>query len=142
MRQLSPALRLEIGLENRIHLKTDSHCCVFWTLQQKRLVICVQCDRSPFGDMGKNQIPGTLTEKDLGEAPRVGVDRTLVVPPLAQIRTPGFVGTLIRIPNLTLLTHILSCSWSPLTDLFPPMATLSQLPDPVPPGLRPERHVC
>ena len=71
MRQLSPALRLEIGLKNRIHLKTDSHCCVFWTLQWKRLVICVQYDRSPSGDMGKNQIPGTLTEKDLGEAPRV-----------------------------------------------------------------------
>jgi hypothetical protein len=139
MRLLSPALRLAIGLENRIHLKTGSHCCVFWTLQQKRLVICVQCDRSPSGGMGKNQVPGTLTEKDRGEAPRVGVDRTLAVPLLAQIRTPGFVGTLIRIPNLTLLTHILSCSWSPLTDLFPPMATLSQLPDPVPPGLRPER---
>ena len=133
---------LEIGLENRIHLKTDSHCCVFWTLQWKRLVICVQCDRSPSGDMGKNQIPGTLTEKDLVEAPRVGVDRILAVPPLAQIRTTGFVGTLIRIPNSTLLTHILSSRWSPLTDLFAPLATLSHLPDPVPPGLRPERHVC
>lgn len=139
MRQLSPALMLEIGLENRIHLKTDSHCCVFWTLQWKRLVICVQCDRSPFGDMGKNQIPGTLTEKDLGEAPRVGVDRTLAVPPLAEIRTSGFVGTLIRIPNSTLLTHILSSSWSPLNDLFATMTTQSQLSDPLPPGLRPER---
>ena len=131
MRQLSTAVRLEIGLKNRIHLKTDSHCCVFWTLQWKRLVICVQCDRSPSGGMGKNQVPGTLTEKDRGEAPRVGVDRTLAVPLLAQIRTPGFVGTLIRIPNLTLLTHILSCSWSPLTDLFAPIATLIQLLDPV-----------
>ena len=139
MSQLSPALMLEIGLENKIHLKTDSHCCVFWTLQWKHLVFCVQCDRSPSGGMGKNQIPGTLTEKDLGEALRVGVDRTLVVPPLAQIRTPGFVGSMIRIPNLTLLTHILSSSWSPLRDLFAPMATLCQLPDPVPPGLRPER---
>ena len=139
MRQLSPALRLEIGLKNRIHLKTDSHCCVFWTLQWKRLVICVQCDRSPSGGMGKNQIPGTLTEKDLEETPRVSVDSTLVVPPLVQICTPGFLGTLIRIPNLTLLTHILSSRWSPLTDLFAPLATLSHLPDPVPPGLRPER---
>jgi hypothetical protein len=33
----------------------------------------------------------------------------------------------------------LSSSRSPLTDLFAPMATLSQLPDPVLPGLRPER---
>ena len=139
MRHLSPALMLEIGLENKIHLKTDSHCCVFWTLQWKRLVICVQCDRSPSGDMGKNQIPGTLTEKDLVEAPRVGVDRILAVPPLAQIRTTGFVGTLIRIPNSTLLTHILSSSWSPLNDLFATMATQSQLPDPVPAGLIPER---
>ena len=89
--------------------------------------------------MGKNQIPGTLTEKDLVEVPRVGVDRTLVVPPLAQIRTPGFVGSMIRIPNLTLLTHILSSRWSPLTDLFATMATQSQLPDPVPAGLIPER---
>ena len=47
MRQLSPALMLEIGLENRIHLKTDSHCCVFWTLQWKRpehtaMAVCLQ----------------------------------------------------------------------------------------------------
>ena len=67
------------------------------------------------------------------------MDRTLVVPPLAHIHIPGLVGTLIRIPNLTLLTHILSSRWSRLTDLFAPMVTLSQLPDPVPPGLRPER---
>jgi hypothetical protein len=29
MRQLIPALRVEMGLKNRIHLKTDSHCCMF-----------------------------------------------------------------------------------------------------------------
>ena len=99
----------------------------------------MQCDRSPSGGMGKNQIPGTLTEKDLEETPRVSVDSTLVVPPLAQIRTTGFVGTLIRIPNSTLLTHILSSSWSPLNDLFATMATQSQIPELVPFGLRPER---
>jgi hypothetical protein len=108
-------------------------------LQWKCLVIGVQCDRSPSRGMGKNKIPGTLIEKDLGEAWRMSVERTLAVPPLAQICTPGFVVTLIRILNLTLLTHILSSSWSPLRDLFAPMATLCQLPDPVPPGLRPER---
>ena len=91
----------------------------------------MQCDRSPSGGMGKKQIPSTLTEKDLGESLRVGVDRTLAVPPLAQIHTPGFVGTMIMIPKLTLLTHILSSSWSPLPDLFAPIATLIQLLDPV-----------
>ena len=100
-------------------------------LQWKCLVIGVQCDRSPSRGMGKNKIPGTLIEKDLGEAWRMSVERTLAVPPLAQICTPGFVVTLIRILNLTLLTHILSSSWSPLRDLFAPMATLSQLVDPV-----------
>lgn len=99
MRQLSPALRLEIRLENRIHLKTDSHCSVFLMLQWKHLVFCVQCDRSHSRGIGKNQIPGTLTEKDLGEAPRVGVDRTLPEPPLAQIRTPGLVGPSLGSPT-------------------------------------------
>lgn len=124
-RRINTAVRVETGLRDRDTTqdkpaRSPPHQCSLLetaTLASGTLGAAGLCDRSP--SCGLDDTPGPLTEKGWRRrSPECGCEQDsggAIL--LAQISTPGLVGTLARIPSETPLTHILSTSWSQLADL-------------------------